>query len=498
VQTCDFVSTLLMTLDGTIGNFAFANNQMESQLHQLLYYILFAVIMVVLVLNLLIAVMTSAYQKVFKDVRANWAHEQLCAIAGHAEGEAKPEWRRDLCGVSLPCWIWTPNWHRMVSRWLTAPSGLSLKADCCISESDCIRSEDADDYEFTLLQEKRYRLLRSAQQQKARADSGRSSQEGARSPTHLCCGKRDKESSGDEATDAQPLAAAPASSAAAAESETCCPAFQSQSADDPRRDAVLHGHDRFLSAAMNMDSTAGNLYSFDPTTQTLTLKYKESSSEVGLMTAETQVRLSQTDADEQRFETELDTTPIVIDAINFAGTLKVRHRTWLPGILQPTRHVHLVGEFMYDPAGITGDAHASEVVGEACSIAQIAVTSAQLAVLMRGGGPKELDAIEQAARPIMMTFHGRLALSEYMVYQMEEACIHNRQPLSYPEFILRLHRNGRIDLFDMEGEGREHSKLYFESYKQGNPVPPPQYFKKLKQKTAGCAVDIILDADNAA
>ena len=57
------------------------------------------------------------------------------------------------------------------------------------------------------------------------------------------------------------------------------------------------------------------------------------------------------------FTFEFDATPVVVGGINFAGALTVKHTDGAEFT------VNVPGALSYDPAGMTGDAHASERVG---------------------------------------------------------------------------------------------------------------------------------------
>jgi hypothetical protein len=58
------------------------------------------------------------------------------------------------------------------------------------------------------------------------------------------------------------------------------------------------------------------------------------------------------------FEFAFDPTPLKAAGINFAGKLTVLHSDGAAFV------VHVPGKLTYDPAGRTGDPHASERVGD--------------------------------------------------------------------------------------------------------------------------------------
>jgi len=190
-RTSDFMTALLATFDGSIGNLTFDASMDTSRLQQFLYYCLFALLMVILVLNLIIAVMSSAYEEMMHRSRAHWAHTQLLSIVAHAESELDSEKKVRLCGFNLPCGgFWWPNLSRRYSKWIMPAKGKTLKVDCFLYNP----SDDGDDdYDYTLLlKETRDQLLTGEDwlHDGCCSNYGQSSIEDE-SLEAFCCGTRD-------------------------------------------------------------------------------------------------------------------------------------------------------------------------------------------------------------------------------------------------------------------------------------------------------------------
>ncbi len=65
-----------------------------------------------------------------------------------------------------------------------------------------------------------------------------------------------------------------------------------------------------------------------------------------------------------------------------------------------------------------------------------------------------------------------------MKLQIEETIYRNRDVTPYPEFIKAQIRSGKLELTPT----REHTKAFLQSYNEGRPHPPLQYYKKVAAK----------------
>jgi hypothetical protein len=172
------------------------------------------------------------------------------------------------------------------------------------------------------------------------------------------------------------------------------------------------------------------------------------------------------------FSLHVSSQPVEKWGINFAGSVVVRHKTG------EERVVYLPGTRTYDPAGITGDPHASERIGPSCSRTQLAVSLSQLVAAARGALPADISLIQEKTRPLIQRYHGREALFDWIVQQICDAVFHNKEVTPYPDFLQQRVTEGKLEL----GPGREHTKVYLESYAAGKPRPPVQYYRKVAAK----------------
>eukprot|EP01090_Pellita_catalonica_P003352 TRINITY_DN13023_c0_g2_i1.p1 TRINITY_DN13023_c0_g2~~TRINITY_DN13023_c0_g2_i1.p1 ORF type:complete len:298 (-),score=57.41 TRINITY_DN13023_c0_g2_i1:29-922(-) len=177
--------------------------------------------------------------------------------------------------------------------------------------------------------------------------------------------------------------------------------------------------------------------------------------------------------------------PTVRWGINFVGMVKVLHDD---GYI---RTIYLPGERTYDPAGISGDPHASERIGGDCFAAQTSITVAQLKALEKTTDKQQaLDDIQEASSSIIQALHGRTALFGWMKRQVQEAVIEKKKVTPYPAYILEMVAAGKLSL---EGDSRAHSRKFFESYKNGHPTPPAEYYRKCHAKEAALGQELSAD-----
>jgi hypothetical protein len=180
---------------------------------------------------------------------------------------------------------------------------------------------------------------------------------------------------------------------------------------------------------------------------------------------------------------EMDYTPVEKWGLNFGGTIKVHHLD-----TNDVRVMYLVGERMYDPAGLSGDPHASERVGGDCTTTQFSIFVAECYALLLGAKAESVGRIQKACEPIIKSYHGRLMLFWWMWKQIQKTIIDNEDVTPYPDFIL-----DSIELEEDDSkveEERLHTMTYLRSYKAGSPKPPREYFSKVIAKDAGIAGDI--------
>ena len=102
------------------------------------------------------------------------------------------------------------------------------------------------------------------------------------------------------------------------------------------------------------------------------------------------------------------------------GVVKVKHENG------NERLIYIPGTRTYDPAGMTGDPHASERIGPSCSRTQSAITIAELVAVLHGASADQLDQLQEKLRPLIERYHGRLALFDWMLLQIQETVIENK------------------------------------------------------------------------
>mmetsp|Transcript_20071 Transcript_20071/g.30053 ORF Transcript_20071/g.30053 Transcript_20071/m.30053 type:complete len:943 (-) Transcript_20071:48-2876(-) len=168
--------------------------------------------------------------------------------------------------------------------------------------------------------------------------------------------------------------------------------------------------------------------------------------------------------------------------LNFSGKVEVK----ITKLRCPTEvfYIYIPGQKTYDPAGRTGDPHASEAIGASCTRFQGAVTSAQIFAAINGATSTDIQKIQEDARHVLNNYHGRGALFEWMQHQIQAVFVDHHRPLNYPVFIRAYFvEMGKIDLEDPR---HAHTKKYLRSYEEGLPYPPIEYFAKLQSKYQTC------------
>ena len=117
---------------------------------------------------------------------------------------------------------------------------------------------------------------------------------------------------------------------------------------------------------------------------------------------------------------KFDPTPTQKWGINFVGVVKVTHPNGEEKVL------YMPGTRTYDPAGMTGDPHASERIGPSCSRTQAAITLSQLTAVRVGATLEQVRAIQEACRPLISRYHGRIALFDWVFLQIQETVFDKR------------------------------------------------------------------------
>ena len=118
---------------------------------------------------------------------------------------------------------------------------------------------------------------------------------------------------------------------------------------------------------------------------------------------------------------DFDATPVQMWGLNFAGVVKVT-----PSDGSGNRLIYLPGTRTYDPAGITGDPHASERIGPSCSRTQAAISLAQLVAVLRGADREQMSVLQEQLRPLILRYHGREVLFDWMLQQIQDAIFDHR------------------------------------------------------------------------
>lgn len=147
--------------------------------------------------------------------------------------------------------------------------------------------------------------------------------------------------------------------------------------------------------------------------------------------------------------------------------------------------VYIPGQWTYDPAGITDDAHASEAVGASCAEFLFECAVAMLAAVAHGGGSAAVAELLAAFNPANRRYHGRMTMLEWTAKQITCALDGVASP-TYPEFI----QSKILDAtFSIDREGRDHTRQYLQQLEgldasQLSIDLPFQYYRKVNSKLA--------------
>ena len=230
--------------------------------------------------------------------------------------------------------------------------------------------------------------------------------------------------------------------------------------------------------AFNTDTTSvDNMFSYDAATGVFTLDLIESGVAYGA-TERTSLHVTHTLNLPIGAESPFTSTQLfgATDkwGINFGGVVRFQLHDQ-----SATRDVYICGERTYDPAGLSGDPHASERIGGDCFLFQTAVTIVEIAAIQRGATAEQLSELMEALRPAVMQYHGRMALFDWMHLQVTSVFFSSpASPCpSYPCHV-RTH-------VDITLPARAHTRAFLASVDAAHPQPPSQYFHKVLAKDGG-------------
>lgn len=166
-----------------------------------------------------------------------------------------------------------------------------------------------------------------------------------------------------------------------------------------------------------------------------------------------------------------------IKGIYYPGYLKVK------GVIQDdktTKIIFLPGVKTYDIGGMTGDAHASERIGESCAKSLLAVTLAMTAAAQATMDNDFVKAIYHASQTKGDCMQGREPLRWWMLSQIESAFF-GTPFQDYPSFIRKT--DAGMDAPCRNGEGmtcHEHAMKYLQTGEV-----PTEYFNMICKDYAG-------------
>jgi hypothetical protein len=234
------------------------------------------------------------------------------------------------------------------------------------------------------------------------------------------------------------------------------------------------GNDLLEAFAFTSDKV-DNIYNWDPSASTFELCFQERGVAYGETdTSQQQAKLCLSNLPGTvDFKLAFDSTPTCRWGINFAGTTHVTHPS---GII---RTIYVPGTRTYDPAGKTGDPHASERIGPSCSRTQCAITLVQMVAACHGATVDQLIQMQEALCPLVTRYHGRLVLFDWMLLQIREAIFENKDVTPYPEYIKKLMASDKLKLDDIS---QRHTRDYLQYYNANQAKPPLEYYKKVAVK----------------
>ncbi len=162
-------------------------------------------------------------------------------------------------------------------------------------------------------------------------------------------------------------------------------------------------------------SQIDNIYTWDKATNTFKFSFQESGTAYGdTAVSQCLVETTFTCVDQLGISLQFNSIPIVQWGLNYVGTVTVTHGN------SNKYTIYIPGTRTYDPAGKTGDPHASERIGPSCSRTQAAITLGQLVAVLRGGVRSDLNELQEKLRPLINKYHGRETLFDWMFLQIKE------------------------------------------------------------------------------
>eukprot|EP00043_Microstomoeca_roanoka_P018764 m.204225 g.204225 ORF g.204225 m.204225 type:complete len:726 (-) comp16882_c4_seq5:242-2419(-) len=170
----------------------------------------------------------------------------------------------------------------------------------------------------------------------------------------------------------------------------------------------------------------------------------------------------------------------IVDGINFAASLVVQAgdgpsmSLWLPGIRT------------YDPAGISGDIHASERVDKEFAEFQLGVFTSLVFAALHGASQAQLSALHEAFEPLMARFYGRHTLYQWIYHQVTTAMLMTTTPLSYAAYIKK---TGVAD--SIPRSAGSHLHVFLLTLEAGRPHFPATYLAKcFKEENLGAVLSL--------
>eukprot|EP00045_Choanoeca_perplexa_P011205 m.117649 g.117649 ORF g.117649 m.117649 type:complete len:264 (-) comp15548_c0_seq3:2866-3657(-) len=241
--------------------------------------------------------------------------------------------------------------------------------------------------------------------------------------------------------------------------------------------ALLPGH--LKPSLAGLPNYIPNVLDFDPETKTFTLAFTEKGTAYGESEpSEQHVTLCiQLDGASLPGEFIFQDEGVTQWGLNFAGTVTYKQSDSMA-------YIYIPGTRTYDPAGLSGDPHASERIGDSCTLTQTIITTVQLIALKNGATEAQLSKIQERFSSTIERYHGRLVLFDYMfqqvlnVFHVAHGQSHHPEQ-SYADFTHQAVESGRIDL---QADASAHTVQYLDSVRSGQAGPPKAYYEKQASK----------------
>lgn len=172
----------------------------------------------------------------------------------------------------------------------------------------------------------------------------------------------------------------------------------------------------------------------------------------------------------KQFDTYLE------EGINYAGRITVSGGD----VGGEARHILVPGTKTYDVGGMTGDPHASERIGPACSKVIMAITTAVVAAMRATGSPFFVRGLFASNHQLIEDLHNRWTLATYM-WDQAYAAFTGRARVTYAtyvkSFLPALTQQPCFNELKSEQLGRchDHTKEYMED----STSPPQKFYAKI-------------------